>query len=156
MKPAVVAAVIAKLSEELNHQRLSAKAAQDAATGEESKPENQYDTRALEASYLADAQSQRVNALERAVKALQEMPSLGKFSAVNTGSLVEVSVDGLQKWFFLLPAAAGMVVEVAGHKISVLGHESPVGRALMGKAPGDSAEVTVPGGKKEYEIVSLE
>jgi transcription elongation GreA/GreB family factor len=156
VKAAVVAAVLAALEKDLAQLKKAALASQEAATSEENKPENQYDTRALEASYLADAQSQRVAGLERAVKALQNTPILSKFSAVNTGSLVKVTVDDQPKWFFLLPAAAGVVVEVAGKKISVLGHESPVGQALLGKHPGDSAEVKVPGGKKEYEIISID
>ncbi|MGE3260631.1 MAG: GreA/GreB family elongation factor [Bacteriovoracia bacterium] len=156
MKAAVVAAVLAALQKELAQLKVAAASAQDAATNEENKPENQYDTRALEASYLADAQSQRVQGLERAVKALRDAPPLGKFTSVTTGSLVEVSAEGQSRWFFLLPAAAGMVVEVAGKKISVLGHESPVGLALLDKSAGDAVEVRGPGGLKEYEIVSLE
>ncbi|MGZ3693471.1 MAG: GreA/GreB family elongation factor [Bdellovibrionota bacterium] len=156
MKSAVVAAVLATLKKDLAQLRISAEAAHDAATNEENKPENQYDTRALEASYLADAQKQRVAALERAVKALSENANFGHFDSVNPGSLVEVTSDGHSRWFFLLHSAAGVVVEVAGKKISVLGHESPVGQALLGKKVGDVVEVRGPGGTKEYEIVSLE
>jgi len=32
---------------------------------------------------------------------------------------------------------------------------SPIGRALMGKAPGDVATVQAPGGKKEYEVIGI-
>ncbi|AUG53896.1 transcription elongation factor GreA [Thalassospira marina] len=32
---------------------------------------------------------------------------------------------------------------------------SPIGRALIGKAVGDSVEVSVPGGTKAYEILSV-
>lgn len=156
MKAAVVAAVLAKLEQELIQLRASANAAQAAATDEENKPENQYDTRALEASYLADAQKARVAALERAVKALAEGPIPGKSSSVTTGSLVEAESEGQSRWFFLLPAAAGVTVELGGKKISVLGHESPVGRALLDKSIGDTIEVRGPGGVKEYEIVALE
>lgn len=156
MKSAVVAAVLTKLDEELIQLRLSAKAAQSAATDEENKPENEYDTRALEASYLADAQKQRVLMLERAIKALREGPELGKVSTVTSGALVEAECDGQSRWFFLLHAAAGVVVEVAGKKVSVLGHESPAGQALLGKSAGDTVEIGGPGGKKEYEIVSVE
>ncbi|HBN48554.1 MAG TPA: transcription elongation factor GreA, partial [Thalassospira sp.] len=33
---------------------------------------------------------------------------------------------------------------------------SPIGRALIGKAVGESVEVTVPGGTKSYEILKVE
>lgn len=151
-----MAAVLAALEKELAQLKVAAAAAQDAATDEQNKPENEYDTRALEASYLAGAQNQRVQALERAVKALTNGPLPGKSPSVTSGSLVEASVDGQPRSFFLLSAAAGVVVEVAGKKISVLGHESPVGRALLGKSIGDTAEVKGPGSTKEYEIVGIE
>ncbi|MBK9170580.1 MAG: transcription elongation factor GreA [Bryobacterales bacterium] len=32
---------------------------------------------------------------------------------------------------------------------------SPIGRGLMGKEVGDSVRVTIPGGKREFEIVNL-
>jgi transcription elongation factor GreA len=32
---------------------------------------------------------------------------------------------------------------------------SPIGRALIGKEPGESVKVTTPGGPREYEIVKL-
>lgn len=33
--------------------------------------------------------------------------------------------------------------------------ESPLGRSLIGKEPGDVAKVSVPGGEREYEIVEI-
>ncbi len=38
------------------------------------------------------------------------------------------------------------------HKISI---QSPLGRALIGKTIGDTAEVTAPGGGKAYEITGI-
>ena len=38
------------------------------------------------------------------------------------------------------------------HKISV---QSPLGRALIGKTVGDTAEVTAPGGGKAYEVLGV-
>ena len=38
------------------------------------------------------------------------------------------------------------------HKISI---QSPLGRALIGKTVGDTAEVTAPGGGKAYEITGV-
>jgi transcription elongation factor GreA len=32
---------------------------------------------------------------------------------------------------------------------------SPIGRALIGKEPGDSVKVTTPGGTREFEILKL-
>lgn len=38
------------------------------------------------------------------------------------------------------------------HKISI---QSPLGRALIGKTIGDTAEVTAPGGGKAYEVIGV-
>lgn len=38
------------------------------------------------------------------------------------------------------------------HKISI---QSPLGRALIGKTIGDTAEVTAPGGGKAYEVLGV-
>jgi len=42
--------------------------------------------------------------------------------------------------------------DIKKNKVSVT---SPIGKALLGKAPGDVATVQAPGGKREYEIVRL-
>ncbi len=42
--------------------------------------------------------------------------------------------------------------DVKSGRISIT---SPIARALIGKAVGDSAEVTAPGGSKSYEVVSV-
>ena len=38
------------------------------------------------------------------------------------------------------------------NKISI---QSPLGRALIGKTEGDTAEVTAPGGGKAYEVIKV-
>jgi transcription elongation factor GreA len=42
--------------------------------------------------------------------------------------------------------------DIKGGKISV---SSPIARALIGKSAGDVAEVTAPGGIKEYEVIEV-
>ncbi len=42
--------------------------------------------------------------------------------------------------------------DVKKRKVSVT---SPIGRALMGKAPGEVVIVQAPGGKKEYEVIRI-
>ena len=63
--------LIQKVTENLESLTQSALDAKAAATDEEAKPENKYDTRALESSYLAEAQSVRVGELKRALHGLQ-------------------------------------------------------------------------------------
>ena len=53
----------AKLRQQLSSMMEAAKNTHEAATGQESKQEGKYDTRGLEASYLAGAQAQQTEKL---------------------------------------------------------------------------------------------
>lgn len=149
-KRALLAQVVAGLETELEKLRAATRAAAEAATGEESKPENQYDTRALEASYLAGAQEARVRELAAMILTLREFP-LSTGPSIATGSLVETDSDGARAWFFLLPYGAGVSLEAAGQKVAVVTVESPLGQALRGKEAGDVANLP----RREYEILSV-
>src|SRR5690606_28022446 len=73
MKQEILAALRIQAEAELTQLKAAAAATHDAATNEESKPENQYDTRALEASYLADAQAKRVMEMEEVLHSLRSV-----------------------------------------------------------------------------------
>jgi len=164
-KKKVVSLLLAALDTECGALEASLEAAVDAATNEESKPENQYDTRALEASYLAGAQRERLQELKGMRVALAAMPvqSHAPEGPIQTGSIVELESDGVTSVCFLLQFAAGYTVDFEGVKIRTVTTQSPLGQALMGKAPGDVIAIKVggpgSGGNKgrdrEYEIASV-
>ncbi len=155
VKQTVLASILARLEEEAATLRLATQAALAAATDEENKPENQYDTRALEASYLAQGQAKRLEEMERALRVLRDFPLRPCTESVASGALVEAKSDagseGKSSWFFLLPFGAGVTVEVSGQRVAVLTLESPLGREFFGKKIGDSCTFS----RKEYEILSL-
>ena len=82
-KSAVLAAILAHLEIELEALLKGAKASFAAATDPDSKAENKYDTRTLEASYVARGQAQRVTELQEALHA---------FGALQTGGVAAGSV----------------------------------------------------------------
>jgi transcription elongation factor GreA len=65
---------------------------------------------------------------------------------VGIGSLVMVSINGKQHEFSIV---GEWEADPAAKKIS---HESPLGKALLGKKVGDSVEVEAPAGKVAYTI----
>jgi transcription elongation GreA/GreB family factor len=144
-KALLVASLLAKLEEELANMRRAAKDAREAATHEEAKPENDKDTRALEASYLAGAQAARVRELEGAVKAIGGMQLLelaGK--AVQASAVVTVEdEDALRQIYFVAPFGGGVVLGGAegAASVQVVTPQSPLGRALLGRTEGDVIEV---------------
>lgn len=105
-KVALIAFIVEKLESELKALKAAALETYAAATGDESKPENKYDTRALEASYLAGAQAKRVRDTEgslavfRVLKPKTFLPS----SIIESTALVEVDLDGKTTFVFIAPA----------------------------------------------------
>jgi hypothetical protein len=131
--------------------------AREAATHEESKPENDKDTRAVEAGYLAGAQAERARDLERASATLAALPlrSFGPGDPIASSALVELSQQGAAHWYFLAPQGGGLRASVGGADVQVITPQSPLGRELLGKSAGHDVEVTVQGKRRTYEILSV-
>lgn len=147
-------ALVVKLREELKKEiatmRDAQRVAHEAATHEEAKPENDKDTRALEASYLARGQAERVRDMERADNAL-EFLVLRACETVTLGAIVELDHDGARSVYFLAPVGGAIRAAIDGVTVQVVTPEAPMGRALVGRVVGDSVEVR----GKEYEIVEV-
>ncbi len=159
-KRALVAALLSKLESELFNMRRAAKDAREAATHEEAKPENDKDTRALEASYLAGAQAARVRELEVAIKAVAAMPLLdfGEGAVIQASAVVTLEdEDGKATVFFVAPFGGGTSVSAEGVEAHVLSPQSPRGRALLGRSVGDviEAQGTRPSASRELTIVDV-
>ena len=67
-KNALIAKIIEQLTAELELFAKAARASHAEATHEQSKAESKYDTRGLEASYLARGQSRQLAETEQAIK----------------------------------------------------------------------------------------
>ena len=160
LKRALADALLAKLDEELANMRRAAKDARDAATHEEAKPENDKDTRALEASYLAGAQAARVREIEGAMKAIGSMPllDLAGGKTIQSSAVVTLEDEDEQRTtFFVAPFGGGVTLSVSGLSAQVVTPQSPRGQALLGRTQGDVIEVrgTRPGPARELTIVDV-
>ena len=157
-KSAIVQSIIAKLTHELERYAASAKAAHAEATHEQSKAENKYDTRGLEASYLAHGQSKQAAEVEQA-RADYEVLKLREFTAetpIDLTALVELTANGERCFYFIGPRAGGTEVEQAGHEILTITPQSPLGRELIGKKVGDRFHVGLALNRRvDYAIISV-
>ena len=156
-KVAVREALVERLRAEADRARASAEATREGATHEESRAENDKDTRGLEASYLARGQAMRVEALEEAIIRVRvmELPDYDD-RPIGLGALVEALIDDDdERTFFLAPAGGGEKLDVSGIAIHVLTPGSPVGRALVGKHADDELELKIAGRVRLYEIVAV-
>ena len=127
------------------------------ATNPESKAENKYDTRGLEASYLAGAQAERVADI-KATLASYENVNIKYFnseSKIALTALVEISNSDKTTLVLLMPKGGGQTIQFDNQHIQVITPESPLGKNLIGKEVGDSVLVSAGDKKREYEIISL-
>ncbi len=162
-KNMIIVEVTTQLQQELALALEAANNAHKAATDDQSVAETQYDTLAIEQSYLAEGQSRRVDEIKYAIKNLTDFPwklSQGK-SQVVVGSLVQMEKDlAKQHWYFIAPAAGGYRCKFAQDKvmvnITVITPHSPMGAALLGKEFDDEVILTVGNNKMADYIIAIE
>jgi len=157
-KSALIEHIIQKLETELAALKAAALETYAAATGDESKPENKYDTRALEASYLAGAQAKRVRDTEGSLAVFRALKpkSFTEKNQIESTALVEVDLDGKTTFVFIAPARGSLTIDFDGRSIQVITPQSPLGEGLLGLRVGDLAKIDQGSRQLEYEIVSVE
>jgi transcription elongation GreA/GreB family factor len=156
-KASVLSALQARLEQDLAIATEAQRRTQSGATHEESKPENDKDTRALESSYLARGQAQRVVELARdltSASALVLRPFEGA-TPIAVSALVELDDGERATFYFLSPVGGGLTLDVGGVAVRVLTPASPLGRALLGQAVGSDVEVRTPQGLRQYSVASV-
>jgi transcription elongation GreA/GreB family factor len=143
---------------ELSELEAAASATREFATDQEFKAESKYDTRALEASYLASAEAKRVEELKLEVQILEEvdLKQSGKLGEISIGALVELLHQGQTRKYFLIPTAGGTILRHGEDSILVVSVFSPIGDALMGLKAGDEFEVETPKETRSYQVVSFQ
>ncbi|MEY3013567.1 MAG: hypothetical protein RIT45_2302 [Pseudomonadota bacterium] len=155
-RDSVLIALRERLRDRLARAQEAVQQAFDAATHEESRAENKYDTRALEQSYLSAGQTERVTTLRRQLTALHHLElAPGPFELVVPGALVEVELEDargtVERTVLVLPLDVGEAVEVDGATVHVVAVEAPLARALHGREAGDEVRV----GPRLARVVSV-
>lgn len=150
--------ILHQLRVECDNATRSATAAHEAATNEESKAENKYDTRGLEASYLAEGQSRRVLELEQAI-ALYEKLEIVEFTEqtpIRLTALVTLEDHQSQsKCLFIGPVSGGLKVAIDELECMVVTPQSPLGSSLLGKRVDDEVSINTAGRSVHYDIVKV-
>ena len=157
-KESLVRALIARLDGEYATLAAAQKATQEAATHEEAKPENDKDTRALEQSYLARGQAERVIQLKGDLQLLHQLRvrSFESTSAVGLSALVRLEEeDSHQRLYLLVPVGAGEELSSSQGLVKVVTPESPLGRALLGARLDDDVELQSPKGKRVLSVTGI-
>jgi transcription elongation GreA/GreB family factor len=156
--------IIQEIQKDLDILVRSAIEAREAATHSESKQEGKYDTRGLEASYLASGQARRAQELEELIHTLKniEPSDFSDQTPIRSTALIELSSDNSNQdvaekiFIFLVPKGGGLNFEHQGFKVKIIACNSPLGAELLGRLKGEvftfktSAQNT-----KDYEILNV-
>ena len=139
MKSGLLEQIRTDLRERLGRLSKAALEAHAAATDPDCKAEGKYDTRSLEASYLAAGQARQVAEAAAAVRLFEglALPDFGIEDRIDAGALVEVDLAGETGYFLLAPGAGGMLVTHAGCEITLLTPASGLYQKLLGLRVGD-------------------
>ena len=131
-----------ELKASLDRLHRAASEARAAATDPGSKAESKYDTRSLEASYLASGQARQAQELGESLRILESWQPVdfAADDAIEAGALVRVSGAGGSSCFLLVPAAGGLEVEHNGEEVTLLSPASPLYQKLCGLRAGDSLD----------------
>ncbi len=156
-KHALIGKIIVKLAAELELYAKAARAARAEATDEQSKAENKYDTRGLEASYLACGQSRQVAEIERSMREFESLRvrEFGPDDPIDLGALVELERKGERSYYFLGPRAGGMEVRHDKREVLVITPQSPLGQQLVGKKQGERLQIEIAGSRNDYRMLSV-
>ena len=156
-KSALIKKIIDQLGTELAVYIRAAHASRAEATHEQNKAENKYDTRGLEASYLARGQSRQVAELETAIESFQNLPvrKFGAAEPIDVGAVVQLNHGGEESIYFIGPKAGGTEVVHQKKEVLVITPQSPLGEQLMGKKQGDVLQLTIAGTKSQYKVVAV-
>ena len=111
--------------------------------------ENSEYTAAREELSLIDGRIEELTEIIKSASLIEENHKTGRGAKVELGSVITVSVHGKKEEFSLV---GEWEADPKNKKIS---HESPLGKALIGKTIGEKVEVEAPAGKVVYTIVGI-
>lgn len=156
-KRVLIQKIIARLTGELGIYFRAAQNSRDEATHEQSKADNKYDTRGLEASYLARGQSRQAAELEASIAEFQKLEArtFAAGEGIEIGALVELETDGETTFYFIGPRAGGTEVVQDKKEVLVITPQSPLGSQLIGKKQGERPQLVIAGRKQPARVVSV-
>lgn len=147
-----------QLTNELAVYHKAARAAHAEATHEQSKAENKYDTRGLEASYLARGQSKQAAEIAQAIEQFSKLPArdFQTSEAIDLGAFVELKgKDDERSFYFIAPRAGGTEVMHEKKEVLVITPQSPLGQQLVGRKQGDRLLLAIGAIRDDYKIVEV-
>lgn len=156
-KRKLIQKIIAELAGGLDLYAKAARAAHAEATHESSKAENKYDTRGLEASYLARGQSKQAAETAQAIEEFERLVPRTFTAAdeIDVGAFVELKAKSSRAFYFIGPRGGGTEVTHDGEEVLVITPSSPLGQQIVGRKEGDKVKLHIAGSSSEFRIAAV-
>jgi transcription elongation GreA/GreB family factor len=156
-KAPLIKQIVTSLAENLGVLEKAARASHEEATHESSRAESKYDTRGLEAAYLAGGQAKQAKEILDSIRAYEALAtrSFAPGEPIDLTALVELDADGTRSTYFIGPKSGGLEIEHRGKEIMVITPQSPLGQNLIGRKAGQRWAVKLGGSTVKYHIVSV-
>jgi len=149
--------IVAALEENLETLSRAAHASHVEATHESSRAESKYDTRGLEAAYLAGGQARQAREILDSIKHYQSL-AVRDFAAadlIDLTAVVKLEMNGEPNVYFIGPKSGGVEVDYEGEEVTVITPQSPLGQNLVGKKAGDGWTAKVGSSTVKYRIAKV-
>jgi len=147
-KEEIVKTLKAELKQKLELAQASLETATKSARSTEMKSESKWDTRGIEAGYLASAQKKRVTEIESEVAAIEKMKIIPQ-KQVAVGALAKT--DLFKEPLFFTEFTGGIKLKINQQNIRIISLNSLLGEAMIGLNQGDDFEFQ----EKDFQIISL-
>src|ERR1035437_6139375 len=156
-KAQLVKQIITSLTESVGVLEKAARASHEEATHESSRAESKYDTRGLEAAYLAGGQAGPAKEILDSIKAYEALATrdFAPGEPIDLTALVELDADGTRATYFIGPKNGGLEIKHRRKEIMVITPQSPLGQNLMGRKAGQLWAAKLGGSSVKYHIVSV-
>jgi transcription elongation GreA/GreB family factor len=164
-KQDVLTQLILQLQQQMAVAMSSAQAAYQGATDSESKSENKYDTRGLEASYLAHGQSKRVETLRSAVNRYQKLVQIAESQPPSTKTNEKIAQHDLVRltnlaeqsiYFYIGFFGGGITLRIDDKEVKVITPEAPIAKQLVGQYLDDELTLSFGGTTQVWTIESIQ
>lgn len=132
MKQQIVDLLFQILNKQLEQAKKALESTKALASSDDMKSESKYDTRGIEAGYLAGAQEKRVKQLQIELNHLKNL-NIDQKDDVMPGALIETC----EKYYFITFNSGGHKVKVEGIEINIISIKAP----LVEKILNDQIEV---------------
>jgi transcription elongation GreA/GreB family factor len=149
--------IVAALGESLEVLERAARASHNEATHESSRAESKYDTRGLEAAYLAGGQARQAREIMDSMKTYGSLTprDFAPGDLIDLTAVVQLETDGVSNMYFIGPKSGGVEVSHKGEEITVITPQSPLGQNLVGKKSGQSWTVKDGRSTMKYRIAKV-